>query len=51
MLSEIQSEFDKVKEKDTIVKNFVNTSIRDLRKELVNFIKELEDEKIAMTVN
>jgi len=50
MLSEIQTEFEKVKEKDLLVKNFVNSSIKDLRKELLNFKKELEDEKNAMIV-
>lgn len=50
MLSEIQSEFDKVKEKDLSVKKFVNSSISDLRKELLNFKKDLEDQKNSMTV-
>lgn len=51
MLSEIQLEFDKVKEKDLSVKKFVNSSISDLRKELLNFKKDLEEQKNSMTVN
>lgn len=50
MLSEIQAEFDKVKEKDQSVKKFVRTSIQDLRKELLNFKKDLEEQKNSMTV-
>jgi len=50
MLSEIQAEFEKVKEKDLSVKKFVSSSIEDLRKELLNFKKDLEGQQNSMTV-
>lgn len=50
MLSEIQSEFDKIKEKDSSVKKSVSASIQDLRKVLVNFKNDLEEQKNSMTV-
>jgi hypothetical protein len=50
MLSEIQAEFEKVKEKDLSVKKFVSSSIKDLRKELLNFKKDLEGQQNSMTV-
>ncbi len=50
MLSEIQAEFERVKEKDLSVKKFVSSSIQDLKKELQNFKKDLEEQKNIMIV-
>lgn len=51
MLSEIQSELEKVKGKDLSTKKYVNSTIKDLRNELLNYKKELEDIKNSMTVS
>jgi len=50
MLTEIQAEFEKVKEKDSSVKSYVDGSIKNIRKELNNLKSELEQEKNKMIV-
>lgn len=50
MLSEIQQELDKSREKDLSTKKFVDNSIKELRENLLNFKSELEKETYKMTV-